>query len=167
MTRAGTTKIKAGRPITARDVMSRPVEFVYIDDTIEHVAALFVRRGIGAAPVIGRDGRLAGIVTKSDLMRYESRRHRVLPPIGRMADMVHPGFVLDPGAETIQDWIVHPVETVSPDAPVSEVTKLMERHHHHHVLVEGAASGRIIGIVSAFDLARASTTRRFRRAKPA
>jgi len=50
------------------EVMSRRVLTLNADDTVAKAAALMQEERIGALPVL-RDGRLAGIITRSDLLR--------------------------------------------------------------------------------------------------
>lgn len=151
--------IGTGQSLRAKDLMTRPVEFVYVDDTVEHVASLFVRRDIGAAPVVGRNGELAGLITKTDLARYEARRRHFTAPLGRGTDIVHPGFVLDAGAETIEEWLTPSVHSVSPETDLRDVADLMSHHHLHHLLVLEARTSRVCGIISTYDLARVAARR--------
>lgn len=54
--------------ITAADVMSTPVVTVQEDMSLHEVAALMVRRKINRVPVL-RSGRLAGIISRADILR--------------------------------------------------------------------------------------------------
>jgi CBS domain-containing protein len=53
---------------TAHDIMSRPVVSVHCDSDLNEVADLLERRRIKRVPVL-KDGRLAGIIARSDLIR--------------------------------------------------------------------------------------------------
>ena len=53
---------------TGHDVMSRPVVSVQCDSDLNEVADLLERRRIKRVPVL-KDGRLAGIIARSDLIR--------------------------------------------------------------------------------------------------
>ena len=53
---------------TAADIMSRQVVTVPPETTVREVAALLLERRIRRAPVVA-DGRLVGIVSRSDLLR--------------------------------------------------------------------------------------------------
>jgi CBS domain-containing protein len=57
---------------TAADVMTQKVICVDVNDEVSHVSEVMMRHGIGRVPVL-RDGRLAGIITRSDLIRNLSR----------------------------------------------------------------------------------------------
>ena len=53
---------------TAHDVMSRPVVSVHCESDLNEVADVLDRRHVKRVPVL-RDGRLAGIIARSDLIR--------------------------------------------------------------------------------------------------
>ena len=55
---------------TAAELMTAPVVTITEEASIEQAAGLMRRRGVGRLPVMSRlTGRLAGIVTRSDLLR--------------------------------------------------------------------------------------------------
>ena len=53
---------------TARDVMSAPAVTVAAGTTVGAARALLAARAIGRLPVVDRDGRLVGIVSRRDLL---------------------------------------------------------------------------------------------------
>lgn len=57
---------------TAADVMTSDVVCVDVEDTMSHVAWLMAQRNIKRVPVL-RDGVLAGIITRSDIIRLLAR----------------------------------------------------------------------------------------------
>lgn len=64
---AGKDVLGAGDNRTVADVMSRDVVTIEPDATMRHAAGVMRGRGVGCLPVVD-DGRLAGIVTTSDLL---------------------------------------------------------------------------------------------------
>jgi CBS domain-containing protein len=56
------------------DVMSSPPLAIRAEASIEEAAALLLAHRVGCLPVL-EDGRLAGIVTTSDLLRVVTRGH--------------------------------------------------------------------------------------------
>jgi CBS domain-containing protein len=54
---------------TARDIMTTPVTTVDADMDVEEVAALMVERNANPLPVLS-DGRLVGIITRTDLIAH-------------------------------------------------------------------------------------------------
>ncbi|MDD3618421.1 MAG: CBS domain-containing protein [Desulfobulbaceae bacterium] len=54
---------------TAADIMNSPVISVGEAATLGEAAALLTQRGINRVPVLGREGELLGILTRSDLVK--------------------------------------------------------------------------------------------------
>jgi CBS domain-containing protein len=57
---------------TAADVMTSPVRTVDVDTPLEEVVTLLVDHRIGRVPVL-KQGRLAGIITRADIVRLIAR----------------------------------------------------------------------------------------------
>ena len=57
------------RKIRIDQVMSSPVVTVPCDRTVDEAAAMMLSRNISGMPVMGRNGRMEGIITKSDVFR--------------------------------------------------------------------------------------------------
>ena len=55
--------------LKVKDVMSRTVVTVDSEDTIEYVAYNLYKHKINALHVLGRDGKLCGIISRSDMFR--------------------------------------------------------------------------------------------------
>jgi len=60
---------------TARDIMTRDVQTVAPDTSIEALARCFSDRGVSGFPVVDPEGRLVGVVTESDLIHQSERLH--------------------------------------------------------------------------------------------
>lgn len=63
---------EGARHHTAADVMTTKVICVDVDDTVSHTAQLMAQRNIKRVPVL-QDGRLAGIITRTDIIRLLAR----------------------------------------------------------------------------------------------
>jgi CBS domain-containing protein len=59
--------------VTAGDLMTSPAVTVGADDTVEHAARLMYARGLKRLPVIDADGRLTGIVSRTDVLAVFDR----------------------------------------------------------------------------------------------
>ena len=58
------------RSTTAADVMTREPEAVRPDTSLVRAARLMLEKKFGCLPVVERDGRLVGIITESDFVRF-------------------------------------------------------------------------------------------------
>src|SRR5436190_10806889 len=100
--------------IQVRHVMVRDPITVRADAALLHVMRPMTQRRIGAV-LVGEDGRLDGIFTERDLLRYaadapDDWRER---PVGA--------------------WMTRKLHTISADAGWEDAVALMERAHVRHV----------------------------------
>jgi CBS domain-containing protein len=63
---------KAGG-VTAADLMTSPAVTIGPDDTVEHAAKLMYDRKVKRLPVIDQGGRLAGIISRTDILAVFDR----------------------------------------------------------------------------------------------
>jgi CBS domain-containing protein len=66
-------EMEKARGITAEDLMTSPAATVSPDDTVEYAARLMYVRRVKRLPVIDADGRLAGIVSRADVLAVYGR----------------------------------------------------------------------------------------------
>jgi CBS-domain-containing membrane protein len=71
--RAENTWATKARGLTAGGVMSAPVRTVRPDDQLRLAAARMVSTGVKRLPVVDADGRLVGIVSRTDILRVFHR----------------------------------------------------------------------------------------------
>lgn len=147
---------------TARDLMQREVITVGPGTPLLEVHRLFLEEEITGAPVVEDDGRVVGVVSSSDLLRaveeeYEAPRSdptyfREIQTFSGPDWTQHwPADFQDRLAErTAADVMTAEVLFVAPDATIAEVARELRRHRVHRVLV--AEEGRLVGIISTFDL---------------
>jgi CBS domain-containing protein len=135
----------------ARDVMKTEVVSVGPETAVPELEDTLIGRHIGGAPVI-EDGVLVGIVSRSDIVRYFSIQRSMAKLLGRTrASESARKHEADPHL-TVRDIMAEAVVTVAPETPIGDVAKRMVERHVHRVLVTDA--GRVVGLISALDLAR-------------
>jgi CBS domain-containing protein len=164
--------IRAVRP-TAASLMRRDVIRLAPDDPIESALKTFEEERIGGAPVVGPSGELLGVLTLSDVLRAEHvAGDRVTTERGgfemgepageERADELDPDevyFVKEDysprllGRELVADWMTREVLSIRPDASLREACAAMVGHRVHRMFV--TESGRLLGIVTSFDVVRA------------
>jgi len=76
--RAENTWAVKARGMTARDLMSSPVRTARLDDLVQLAAARMLTLGIKRLPVVDDDGRLVGIVSRSDVLWLFHRPDRLI-----------------------------------------------------------------------------------------
>ena len=147
----------------ARDIMQRELITADPDQSLTEVRHLLIDSLISGAPVVS-EGRLVGMVSRSDLVRVEelvealdgeiSQEQLGMQQIDGFRHSSAEGFA---GFKKrlsqlrVKDAMRAQVLTCTPDTPIQEVASEMVRHHVHRiVVVEGA---KPVGIVSALDVA--------------
>jgi CBS domain-containing protein len=99
-------QLQAGRP-TAGDLMTRPAVTIGPDELARRAARLMYSRKLRRLPVVDRDGRLVGILSRADVLSVFTRpdeeiRREIIQ------DVIADGFFLDPApfTVTVKDGIV-------------------------------------------------------------
>ena len=96
----------AGGP-TAADLMTRPAVTIGPDELARRAARLMYSHKLGRLPVVDRDGRLVGILSRADVLSVFTRPDQ---EIRReiTQDVIMDGFFLDPAllTVTVKDGIV-------------------------------------------------------------
>lgn len=138
----------------AGDVMTQRVVSVAADASILQAAELMLQNKISGLPVVDADGKLVGVVTERDFLR-RAGAERIRPRwfevvIGpkRLADE----YARSHARTVEQVMTAHPI-TVSDDAPLEDVLRLMEEHKIKRLPI--VHEGRLVGIISRSDLLRA------------
>jgi CBS domain-containing protein len=140
----------------AKDVMTSPVVSVEPDTPVLQAVRIMLQRHVSGLPVVGKDGRLVGIVTEGDFLRRaetgtQRRRPRWLEFLvgpGRMADE----YTRAHGRKVAEIMTAEPL-TVTEDTPLEEVVKVMETRRIKRLPV--LRGSEVIGIVSRANLLHA------------
>ncbi|HEX7088549.1 MAG TPA: CBS domain-containing protein [Longimicrobiales bacterium] len=173
--------------LRVRDIMTRDIVVVAPDATLREVAEVLAERRVSGAPVV-EDGRVVGVISATDLMRFESplpgaasRRMRGDRGGAEAAPEPPPGYFAElwaePGAEVLERFLearsmeADPLDrhtageimtrdlvSLPPDADVHVAAERMLREGVHRLLV--IEDGRLEGVVSATDVLRAVAERR-------
>ena len=114
------------------------------------LAALLYARDIGAVPVVAPADQLLGVVSRPDL----------IPKTAGLAATAGlcPGFGSRRRerrralARTARELMTAPAITVAPQATIDQAARLMRRHRVGRLPVPLPFTGRLVGIVTRFDL---------------
>jgi CBS domain-containing protein len=161
-----------GRGVRVGEVMRRELVTVEPELPLHELQDLLLRERVSGVPVV-EGGHVVGVVSRSDVVRQleversqlatiaafyfepfdvetESERERMQVPeaVGARLEKLR-----------VRDAMVRDVLSVSPEASVAEAARLMvERRVHRLLVLEG---GRLVGLVSALDLAGLVANGRF------
>jgi CBS domain-containing protein len=147
----------------AMDVMVRDVVTIKSDATVKDAIELLMKHDISALPVVDDDGAVVGILSEADLIRREAistGKHRpwwleAITPATTLA-----GEFAKSHGQRVDEVMSTQVVSATPEAPLSEIATLLERHRIKRVPI--IQDGKLIGIVSRANLiqALASSTAR-------
>ncbi len=130
-------------PRTIADIMQAHVITVTPATPLVEFARIVAEDRISGAPVVQVDGRLVGLVSKTDLVE------RMLaddPKFGMAADRENSKF----DSREVQDIMSDSVLTVAENTPLADVAARMVDDHVHRVVV--MRDDKIAGIVTSLDL---------------
>ena len=113
------------------DVMRAPVATVTAGDTLAVAGRRMVEAGIGALPVVDGAGRMIGILSERDVMRFVAQG--------------------DDAGALVGGWMSVPVDAMPPETFVYRALARLQRRGFRHMPVIDA-DGRPIGMVSARTL---------------
>jgi CBS domain-containing protein len=115
--------------------MTPGVEYVDVGTSVQHLAQMFARDGIGAMPVCGDSGRLRGFVTDRDIVVkvIATGKDPSEVKVGELADQ--PGVI-----------------AVAADDPVDQAIITMKQFRVRRVpVIDGTT---VVGMISQADIAR-------------
>src|SRR5689334_2860214 len=117
-----------------QDIMTKEVEVVHPDDSVQEAARRMRVREVGFLPVC-EDDRLVGVLTDRDIVLRST------------AEGTHPNQSIG------RDLMTAPIIYCFDDQDVQEAAKLMEEHQIRRVAVLSRHDKRLAGVVSLGDIA--------------
>ncbi|HHX50328.1 MAG TPA: CBS domain-containing protein, partial [Clostridia bacterium] len=117
-------------PVTAQDLMSKPVKSLSSAQTVQEAARLLQRYGHSGMPVMEED-RLVGIISRRDIDK--AIHHRL-------------------GHAPVKAYMSRNVKYIDPGAPLSDIRELMIKHDIGRLPV--LEKGALVGIVTRTDVLR-------------
>lgn len=133
-----------------RAVMTTSVVTVRPDTPYREMAAMFRQHHVSGFPVLDDDGKVAGVVSETDLLAIEAAgpdpgghpaprdwRHHHRPPAN--------------GQATAAGLMTHPAVTIGPDELVKTAARLMHSLRLQRLPVVDR-DGRLVGIISRSDV---------------
>lgn len=127
--------------VNISDLMVSDVVTAAPEDTVAQVRQRMRERGIHALPVVNAEMEPVGIVTSTDLLDRPSDE------------------------EPIESCMTRNVYTIPVYSRIHDAARVMRNHRIHHLVVTN--EGRIVGIISSFDLLKLVASKRFVMKEPA
>ncbi len=144
----------------AKDIMSSPAVSVKEDQTLKETIKLLAEHRISGLPVVDDAGKVAGIISDTDIISYSQKINVV--PTTNLSGWISPYTdvselaTMRSGMETLHETTVgevmtKKVYTISEDADAGEVARLMSRRKINRVPVVNN-KGELVGIVTRADM---------------
>ena len=140
--------------VRAGDLMTREVVFVERTTPLAVVAETMARHNISGVPVVGEDGRVAGMLSERDFLKH------MLPEgpgsfIGLIAECLRAKGCLAVAIrkQSAGDIMTTPAVSAEEDTPLAEIIRLFREHRINRTPVLNER-GRLVGIVTRADVLR-------------
>jgi CBS domain-containing protein len=145
--------------VTASKIMTREVICVQESATIQELVALIFSKRVSGVPVLDGDSKLAGIVSKTDLVTH-GLEQELSSILGRISENTAQVDLPDldnllgsaPSVETVSQIMTTDVVTASPSSEIREIVRMMLEKKIHRVVI--TKDKKVIGIVTSMDLLR-------------
>lgn len=144
----------------ARDIMSSPPISILEDKTLRETIEVLANHRFSGLPVIDNEGRLVGIISDTDIIRY-SEQIKVMPNTN-LSGWISPYVdvstlaTMRKGMDTLHQTMVSEVMTkkvftVNEEAEASDIARLMNRRNINRIPVVDD-EGKLVGIVTRADM---------------
>lgn len=132
------------------DVMSRDVAVIQETAVMDEAAAILTACGVTGAPVVDLRGRCIGVLSTTDMMRFNKSD----AAFARGCPQNDDGGCWELPWNSVQRYMTTPVHTISPAAPIMQAAELMCAEHIHRLIVLDDRE-MPVGLVSALDVVAA------------
>jgi len=155
----------------AKDLMSEKVVCVKPEALVPDLLKILVKNRIHGVPVVNKEGKLVGVVSKTDIVKYDKKAAKKQKADDRCSFYVDNGGdgdgklmkALDESIKandlentTVKDIMTSHVITAQTTDTIDRLAKIMYDKQIHRVVV--VEKGRVVGIVSTLDILHAVST---------
>ncbi len=144
--------------LRARDVMTPDPVCVSPSTTIRELARIFEENEVSGAPVVDKEGKVIGVVSKTDLIRRCAQGTDDIPPAylfevlnEQETDEDETSEVMPEPLVCVEDFMTEDPLMVAPDVSAGKVARMMHESRVHRVIVADEEQFPI-GIITSLDL---------------
>jgi len=141
-----------------KDVMSKRVVSITPNIGIRQIYKIFCEKGFGGLPVVNKENKIIGIVTKNELLAV------ILPDYFGMIEnflFIDDFGALDKELEDLpelslflaEDLMIRDVATIDADASLLKAPVLMHKHNIRYIPV--VKEEKLVGIITRSDILKA------------
>lgn len=147
----------------AKDIMTSPTITIGKDKNVKEALNLLADNNISGVPVTDEDGKLIGIISGADIMRY-SQQKKMIPFsntslwVTQFGDSDEDLQAIRSSYENLYRTMVEQIMTkkvysTSKDTPISELAQLMNKNYINRIPIVDSDK-KVIGIVTRNDLVK-------------
>ncbi len=148
--------------ITAEDIMTKGVMEVRADWSLQLLAEFLVEKSISGAPVTNENGKLAGVVSSTDIISNDTvlendpnsrgPHEYYLQRLERQyAQTEISAFTIgEEPLTTVGDIMTPVIYKVKEDTPVQKIAENMIKHRIHRIFV--TKEEKVVGVISSVDM---------------
>ncbi len=155
----------------AKDLMSEKVVCVKPEATVHDLVKILVKNHIHGVPVVNKEGKLVGVVSKSDIVEFDKEAGKKQKTGARSSFYMDNGGngdgklkktlevsinEKDLGKTTVKDIMTARVITAQATDTIDCLAKIMYDEKIHRVII--LEEGRVSGVVSTLDILHAVST---------
>lgn len=140
--------------VLARDIMTREVHTAAPEMPLKEVAEILSERGVAGLPVVGRDGKVSGVISEKDFLASMAGQGS-MSFMGVVAECLKgKGCLAVPvRAQRAADIMSSPAICVNQNTRLMEIADLMAQKNINRVPIIDA-EGMLTGIISRADIIR-------------
>ncbi|MDX1695587.1 MAG: CBS domain-containing protein [Ketobacteraceae bacterium] len=162
MSTVAPAKLSTPPKVMAQDIMTTNVLSVYEGWSIKRLSDFFVKHGISGAPVIASDHQLVGVVSVTDIVRFDSLEQE--EKAGLILEQVYPEYLgqhVDPEIFsqltnhadencTVNSIMTPEVISVEQDTPLTAIARLMYERKIRRIFV--TKNQMMAGVISTSNI---------------
>lgn len=143
--------------LTAKDIMTPDPVCVAPSTRLRELARVFEEHEISGAPVVDQEGRVVGVVSKTDLIRRCTQGTDELPPaylfeiLSEQGDEEDSSEVMPEPLICVEDLMTEDPLMVGPGVAVATIARLMHERGVHRVIVTDTDRFPL-GVVTSMDV---------------
>jgi CBS domain-containing protein len=147
--------------------MTEKVVCVHPETPINDLIRILVKNRINGAPVVDKEGKLVGVVSKTDIVEYDEKAGKKRGAVTKKSfykdtngklkkDMDKILKTKNFGKVLVEEIMTPRVITAQADDTIDRLAKIMYDKKIHRVIIQD--KGQVIGVVSTIDILHAVST---------
>ncbi|MBI4223066.1 MAG: CBS domain-containing protein [Planctomycetes bacterium] len=151
----------------AKDLMTEKVVCVHPDTPIHTLIKILIKNHINGAPVVDKDGKLVGVVSKTDIVEYDEKTSKKQSQSSKKSFYSDTNGKLKKafdkiskvktfGKTMVKNIMTSRIITAQSDDTIDRLARIMYDKKIHRIIIQD--KGPVVGVVSTLDILNAVST---------